>query len=156
MRIAHWHSQTGHPTEQLAYRNLLGACPGGEGRPFDQQHCDTRQGDRDIAFNPADPAHNVEGHIRYLGDGTIESDHSAFDRELNETLNLNKGYRLRQDRKAVTDEVIDEVGRMPGPRTRGQVQALIARWSALGAQGEFREFCCVALYYLNRKLAKLP
>ncbi|OGV65523.1 MAG: hypothetical protein A2498_08355 [Lentisphaerae bacterium RIFOXYC12_FULL_60_16] len=150
MKIAHWHSQTWYPGEQLVYRNLLGACPGSEGRPLDQQHCDSRQGDRDIMFNPAEPAHNVESRIRYLGDGTIEADHVAFDRELNEVLNLNHP-RIKANRRAVVDSVIAEFGRDPGSRTRGQIQALIHAWTSL-ADGEYREFCCVAIYFLTKRL----
>ena len=33
MKIEHWRSQSGHPAEQLTYRNLLGACLGGHGQP---------------------------------------------------------------------------------------------------------------------------
>ena len=120
MKIAHWHSQAGYPAEQLKYRNLLAACPGNEGHPLDQQHCDTRQGARDIAFNPAEPTHDVELLIRYLGDGTIESDHVDFDDDLNTVLNLNHP-RLKANRRAVVDSVIAELSRNPGGRTRGEI-----------------------------------
>ena len=40
MKIEHWRSQARYPDEQLSYRNLLGACRGGEGQPRGRQHCD--------------------------------------------------------------------------------------------------------------------
>ena len=59
MKIEHWHSQTKYQDEQLDYRNLLGACLGGEGRPRKFQHCDTRKGCLDLLWNPANPDHDV-------------------------------------------------------------------------------------------------
>src|SRR5947208_3458156 len=41
MKIEHWQCQSRYPNGQLNYRNLLGACPGGEGKPWHLQHCDT-------------------------------------------------------------------------------------------------------------------
>ena len=35
------------------------------------QHCDTRKGDRDLQWNPADPAHHIETRVRYELDGSI-------------------------------------------------------------------------------------
>ena len=32
MKIEHWHSQSGHPQEQLDYTNLLASCMGNDGR----------------------------------------------------------------------------------------------------------------------------
>ena len=154
MRIEHWHSRFGHGGEQLDYRNLLGACLGNEGHPPDQQHCDKRKGEDDISFNPAEPAHFVENRIRYLGDGTIEADHADFDRELNAILNLNHS-RLKANRRAVIDSVIADLGRDPGTRTRGEIQAKIQEWLSPTAN-KFREFCCVAVYFLNKRLNRVP
>jgi len=153
MKIAHWHSQAGYPAEQLVYRNLLGACPGNEGRPLDQQHCDTRQGDRDVAFNPAEPVHDVERRIHYLGNGAIEADHADFDRDLNSVLNLNHP-RLKANRKAVVDSVIADLGRRPGGRTKGEIEALIREWIT-PEDGQFREYCCVAVYLLSKRLNRM-
>lgn len=156
MKVAHWHSQTLHPDEDLDYANLLGACKGGEGMPPKQQHCDTFQGNRDLAYNPSNPAHDVESKIRYIGDGTMESDDPQLDHDINCVLNLNYGFRLKESRKAVMDTVISDVSRRPGSRTRGELQTLITNWGARDTAGHFQEFCCVAIYYLGRKLAKTP
>ena len=79
MKIEHWQCQARYPAEQLNYRNLLGACLGGDGQPPHLQHCDTRKGDRDLQWNPADPAHHIETRVRYELDGTIRSDDAVFD-----------------------------------------------------------------------------
>ena len=82
MKIEHWQCQTRYEVEQLNYRNLLGACLGGDGQPPCRQHCDTRKGNRDLQWNPADPAHHVETRLRYELDGSIRSDDAAFDDQL--------------------------------------------------------------------------
>jgi hypothetical protein len=46
--------------EQLNYRNMLGACLGGNWQPPHLQYCDTRKGGRDIQWNPAGAAHHVD------------------------------------------------------------------------------------------------
>ena len=53
MKVEHWKCQSRFPGDQLDYRNLLGACQGGEGQPRSRQHCDTRKGDSDLRWNPA-------------------------------------------------------------------------------------------------------
>jgi len=83
MKIEHWHSQRHNEIEQLDYSNLLAACVGNEGRPWKEQHCDTRKGDRTLSRNPADPSHRVDDLVRFPGDGRIISDDVDFDKELN-------------------------------------------------------------------------
>ena len=105
MKIEHWRSQRRYPHEQLNYRNILGACLGGDGQPRHLQHCDTRKGERDLRWNPADPAHHIETRVRYELDGTIKSDHADFDGQLNEVLHLNLAV-LRNSRKAVLNAIL--------------------------------------------------
>jgi hypothetical protein len=60
MKIEHWQCRSRYDDQQLNYRNLLGACLGGHGQPLHLQHCDTRKGDSDLQWNPADAAHHIE------------------------------------------------------------------------------------------------
>lgn len=153
MKVEHWHSQKRYSSEQLIYRNMLGCCTGNEGKghsPKDQ-HCDTRKGDRDISINPADPAHHQRMMIRYAGDGTIRSDNAQFDTEIDSILNLN-WTQLRRNRKSVFDAVIQALSHKPGPRTPGQVQSLIGRWTRRDADGRLPAYCDVAIYCLTKKL----
>ena len=99
MKIEHWRSQVRYSGKQLNYRNLLGACLGGLRQPPSLQHCDTRKGDSDLAWNPADPTHRIETRIRYELDGSIHADEADFDGQLNDVLNLNFP-KLKNNRKA--------------------------------------------------------
>ena len=78
MKIEHWRCQSHYGGEQLDYRNLLGACVGGERRPFRSQHCDTRKGDDNLLWNPAEPAHAIEARVQYDPDGTIRVQRRYF------------------------------------------------------------------------------
>ena len=100
MKIEHWQCQADHPARQLDYSNLLGACLGGHGRPEREQHCDTRKGNNGLCFSVCDPAHPIERHIRFLGDGKISTDVADIDEAINGVLSLNLP-RLISNRKAV-------------------------------------------------------
>lgn len=154
MKIEHWQCQTRYPAEQLSYRNLLGACPGGDGQPPGLQHCDTRKGDRDLRWTPADPAHHIETRLRYEMDGSIRSDDAGFDAELEDVLNLNLP-RLKNNRKGVLDAVLGwwrhEKGRGPVPRARFTRE----RDRRTGGAGDLEPFCQVVVWWLEQRLARM-
>jgi uncharacterized protein (TIGR02646 family) len=156
MKIEHWQSQRRYPTEQLSYRNLLGACLGGEGQAPHLQHCDTRKGDRDLLWNPADPAHHVETRLRYELDGNIRSNEADFDAQLAEVLNLNLPV-LKNNRKSVLDAVLDwwrrEKQRIGGPVPRARFEQERNRRTFSAA--DLEPFCQVAVWWLEERLARM-
>ena len=157
MKIEHWRCQARHVGEQLNYRNLLGACLGGQGQPAHLQHCDTRKGDRDLQWNPADPAHHIETRIRYEADGVIRSDDASFDSELADVLNLNL-QRLKNNRKGVRDGILDwwtqEKARLRGPVPRARLER--ERDRRINGSGDLQPFSQVAVWLLEQRLARMP
>ncbi len=153
MKIEHWHSQSGYPNEQLLYNNMLGCCMGNQGSAPAEQHCGTKQQDRDIKYSPANSSHHRRMQIRYTGDGRIVSDDPDFDRDLNETLNLNQSMLVR-NRKAVVEAYQTALGnaKRPGIRTRAFIEKLLNVWNATDNQGCLKPYCGVAVYYLEKKL----
>jgi len=154
MKIEHWRCQAHYQEKQLIYRNLLGACLGGHGQPAGRQHCDTRKGDRDLQWNPADPAHHIETRVRYELDGSIHADDAGFDDQLNDVLNLNLDV-LKNNRKGVYDAVLEwwrsEKKRNHGPVPRERIERQQARHDAGG--GELAPYGQVAFWLLGQKLA---
>lgn len=156
MKIEHWRCQSRYPAEQLNYRNLLGACLGGDGQPPGLQHCDTRKGDRDLRWNPADPAHRIETRLRYELDGSIRSDDAQFDAELVDVVNLNLPI-LKNNRKKVLDAMLDwwreEKRRIGGavPRARFQRE----RHRHTDGAADMEPFCQVAVWWLEQRLARM-
>lgn len=154
MKLEHWHGQSQHPTEQLDYANMLGCCLGNEGSPLNAQHCDTKKADSDISLNPSNQAHHARMRMHYIGDGKLRSDDEQFDGEINSVLNLNWS-RLRSNRKAVWMSITQVLSKNSGSRTQSEVKALIDRWNKRDTKGRLKEYCAVAVYYLEKKLAKM-
>lgn len=154
MKVEHWHSQSRFPSEQLDYTNLLGCCPGNEGHPPKDQHCDTHKAENDISFNPANCDHRLRMKIRFTGDGTICSEDSLFNEEINTILNLNL-KRLKNNRKAVWESVLKALSIRHGTRTRSEVRKFIDRWIRKDEKEYQREYFAVALYLLEKKLRSM-
>ena len=154
MKIEHWKCRADHPDEQLNYRNLLGACLGGHGQPGRFQHCDTRKGNRDLEWNPAEPAHRIETRVRYEPDGSIHADDADFDEQLNDVLNLNLPV-LKNHRKGKYDAVLQwwesqkkqYQGRVPRERLDRKRAGYDAK------VGKLDPYCQVAVWLLSQKLA---
>ena len=151
MKIEHWHCQSQYQSEQLDYQNILAACPGNEGRPTADQHCDTRKANSDLTFNPAQ--HDVEIRLQYLGNGTIQSTETAFNDEINDVLNLNFS-RLKGNRQRAVEAVRQALDKKSGPRTKSQIKSLISRWNSADNDGRRKEFCAVAIYFLKKRLRR--
>ena len=156
MKIEHWQCQSRYPAEQLNYCNLLGACPGGDGQPPRLQHCDTRKGDRDLQWNPADPGRHIETRLRYELDGSIRSEDTAFNAQLADVLNLNLPI-LRNNRKGVLNAILEwwryEKTRLHGAVPRDHFERERARRTA--DTGDLEPFCQVAVWWLEQRLAKM-
>lgn len=151
MKIEHWHCQANYPDERLVYGNLLGACLGGEGQRHNLQHCDTRKGDRDLLWNPADRDHHVQDRISYGTDGAIKSDDPEFNRQLNEVLNLNLPL-LKNNRKGVLDAILKwwrEERPVPKQRLKREIDDRSPRF------GNLSQYNQVAIWWLEKKLARM-
>ncbi len=155
MKIEHWRAQSAdkYPELQLEYSNLLGACCGGEGQRKQDQHCDTRKGNDDLRYNPADPAHDVERLFSFPGSGRIEvrGNDSALQAELDNVLNLNHSLLVR-NRKSVIDAFKTSLGRRN--MSKADFQRELRKWNGSDG-GELAQYCQVVVYYLKKKL-KIP
>ena len=157
MKIEHWKNQRRFLSEQLNYRNLLGACLGGEGKPPHHQHCDTRKGDNDLKWNPANPTHHIQTRVRYELDGSIYSNEADFNEQLNDVLNLNLP-KLKNNRKTLLDGVL-EWWKREKSRIRGHVPRnnfVRKRDQFINSSAELRPYCQVAVWWLDQKIAKMP
>lgn len=148
MKIEHWQCQDNFPELQLEFRNLLGACRGGEGRPEKLQHCDTSKANKPLCFSVCDPEHPVERQIKFLGDGRIEGINPDVNRALNEVLNLNES-RLVANRRAVLEAFKQRL------QTGENLDAAreIPRWNG-ALPGDLPEFAQVIVYWLNKRLGR--
>ena len=156
MKIEHWRSRSRYPNEELDYRNLLAACRGGDGKPLRLQHCDTRKGDDDLRWNPADPEHRIESRVRYEADGSIRSRDHVFDSQIAGVLNLNLPL-LKNNRKAVWDGIAEwwrgERNRLAQPVPRARLERERNRHA--DTSGALKPFSQVAVWWLDQRLQRV-
>ena len=156
MKIEHWQCQAYHRGEQLNYRNLLGACLGGQGQPGNKQHCDTRKGDKALMWNPADPAHQIESRVRYEPDGSIHGNGATFDDQLNDVLNLNLP-QFKEGRRGLLDAVLEwwrlERARLRGPVPRDRLIRQRDRY--VHGNGRLVPCCQVVVWWLDQRIARM-
>lgn len=99
-KVEHFRPQAAHKDQRTEWRNLLLACPGGEGKGPGAQTCDTHKGQQPLTLDPTDPriatliSFNSAGEVTAILDG-----HRA---ELVEVLNLNATH-LVEDRKSALE-----------------------------------------------------
>lgn len=160
MSVEHCKCRSSYPDLELSYQNLLAVCDGNEGQPPYKQHCDTRKGNTDLAYNPAAPTHHARLKIRYLrSTGKIESEDAAFCSELGGekrgtegVLNLNI-EKLRNNRRAVIERVEQRMKRLPPNARKAHIQPLLGRWKTVDSQGMLPEYAGVAIYFFEKRLA---
>ncbi len=152
--IEHWHPQSRSRDEgdkrDLEYANLLLVCDGGANSSGRGVHCDKSRGSKPLKFNPADPRHDVESHIRYLANGRIEcSDDAEFNDQLQNTLNLNAAHLVGMRARA-----IEEMQK----RTRGcsssELQKMRKKHLHPNKDGALPPFCMTIVYFIDKKIKK--
>ncbi len=148
MKVEHWQCQAHHDAEQLNYRNLLGACLGGHGQAGEKQHCDTKKGDLGLRWNPANPAHRIESRIRYELDGSIRSDDSIFNEQLDSVLNLNLAF-IRNNRKGILTALL-QWWHAEKPVDRERIEREIVK--RIETPGNLDPYSPVAVWWLRQKL----
>jgi uncharacterized protein (TIGR02646 family) len=158
MKIEHYKCKSQRPELQLMYFNLLGTCLGNEGKPQQLQTCDTRKGnDTTLSIDPLN-AQNCALLFKYNANGEISSitDDVEINRQLNDILNLNM-QTLKENRKQVYSEVQRRVEAESKRKANKQLKRNYfeqerGKWLTKDREGKFKEYCMVAVYYLNKKI----
>lgn len=155
MKIEHWASQYDNPNAELDYDNMLACCEGNEGQAQSLQTCDTRKGNAELKFNPANAAHRISEKIYFLKSGHIKSKDEDFDSQLNDVLNLNsiaQGNRFVTNRKAVIDRLSGELNKKAGLRSKRKIQLLLDRLCAKNNEGQLKEYHGLILQWLVSRI----
>ena len=155
-KIEHIQCQTYHPDRDLDYTNMVICCPGViDGAAAKRQHCDTKKGESDITFDLFSDA--FISTLSYGSkSGEITSSNTAYNKEINETLNLN--YSLLKVNRARVIKAIQQSG-IPkdnkGRWLKSDIIKLIKRWNNIGSDGKYKEYCGIAVWYLNKQLKRV-
>lgn len=148
MKIEHFKCQSTYPELQLDYNNMLGCCTGNEGKPHNQQTCDTFKGNLELLFSPANITDFQKMGLYYTDDGSIYSTNQAFNEQLNTVLNLNSNT-LKNNRKDILDAVKYKLDSKPNLRSKEELEKFIRNYKDSPSP-----YYGIAIYYLEKKLAK--
>ncbi|MDO4777882.1 MAG: hypothetical protein Q4A06_10615 [Cardiobacteriaceae bacterium] len=149
MKIEHWQCQSDYPERQLDFSNMHGVCRGNEGKSIENQHCDTRKGNKELCFSLCDSNHPIERKIRFSSSGEMTSDDEEVNKSINEVLNLNLGT-LKENRKRALTGFLQGLG-------QGKIdcEKELSKWDgSLGA--ELPPFSQIVVHYLLKRLKRLP
>lgn len=147
MRLEHFKCQKRHKDLKFEYSNMMAACHGFNRMELSEKHCDVKKGSSELKYSPAKG--NIEQYISYMPDGTILSTDPEFDEQLNDVLSLNAAY-LKNNRSSVR-ATVNRYLKANG-WTDGNKKKLLADFEVPNSNGELKEYCGVAIYYLKKKL----
>lgn len=153
-RIEHMLSREKHDDKKLDYNNMVICCPGHIGA---EDHCDKKKGSDDISFSLLDSV--FINSLSYSNDGSIKSSNDIYDKELNETLNLNTAL-LKANRKSMIGELVKGIQSYVirnGKLDKSFLNRMIDKYSHMYSKDGkqvYHPYCGVAIYYLRRKLKK--
>lgn len=152
VKIAHWMPQQVDRTRDLEWGNLLAACPGNEGAPYDRQHCDTRQGNEELRVSPCEATHVAS--LSYTVRGEIRTSRDDLRKDIDVKLNLNDEALCTRRREAVL-RMVDALGR----RNRGEfpkpaLRAALSQCSMPDASGNLPPFAGTLEWWLRRRLGE--
>lgn len=139
---------------ELDYRNMLAACPGGEGLEPELQHCDVHKHNNRITIDPTDPSRNIESLVHYSASGAIDSNDADVRHDLAVTLNLNLHWL-----KAARVEVLEGFRR--GFERRHQkgwsaesMERELKRWEDIPPGGKLSPYAGIVVHYLRKRLRR--
>ena len=90
--------------------------------------------------------------VRFTGYGTIESDDSTVDREINDVLNLNHPV-LTNNRRAMLDSFKATLKKR-GPLQKSTLERLLREWNGESHSDDLEPYCQVVVYWLRKRLAR--
>jgi len=145
--IEHSLPQSVDGARDLDYSNMLGVCPGNEGYPYSKQTCGCRRKNLPLTINPHEKTYIDT--ISYAPNGQITSNVDVVNDDINNALNLNVSFLIR-NRKAALDILKKELHRR---RASGSWKPLAEKYMAKLSEADMkRPYCGVLLWYLRSKV----
>lgn len=164
IQIEHWIPQKGEyyadqytqeECDKLAidYRNMLGVCPGGEGRAYEHTTCDEHRKNLRIRIDPR--RQQMVDSLQYKRDGTITSTDEDLAHDISVILNLNEPM-LVDNRQKAWEACIREMERLrkTGIWTKAMISRQIARYEGRDENGDRPPYAGIVLYWLRKYLHK--
>jgi uncharacterized protein (TIGR02646 family) len=149
-RIEHRLPRANHSDEALNYRNMLAACPGGEGLDDELQHCDVHKKSHEISIDPV--SQDVEQLLHYTSGGAIGAGDERFHKDVDVTLNLNLHWLKEARREALEGFLAGFRRRHAKEWSRDVIERELRKWTEIPAQGRVEPHAGIVVSYLRRRL----
>lgn len=136
------------------YDNLFAAC---EGKCASDENCDTRKKNTPITIHPADPRNNCETIVHYQSKDAAITCIEPYYSDIQYTLNLND-TRIRRNRMSVLVGALQGLNSKHGRGvkwTKPNLQLVLNNYRDKDAQGKFKPYCQIVVYYLNKKILSI-
>lgn len=121
MRVEHRTPQSVDRARDLDWRNLLGACSGGEGSA--ELHCDVAKGDREVSIDPTQSSHMATVSFSAA---RVGSSRTEFQRDIDDVLRLNCDSLVDRRQRALDAYIQARTARYTGAIRRETFE----RWLA--------------------------
>ena len=132
---------------ELEYKNLLAVCKGNDSEPFEKQTCDTRKGNREIKINPQVNSDVLT--ISYTSNGEVKSSNSDYQKDFDDTLNLNDTFGLVKARRDALNSLKRNLDRRRTHLTKDTIRRKYLQYS----EAEIKEsYVGILLWYLQKKM----
>jgi uncharacterized protein (TIGR02646 family) len=144
-KIEHIKSRDSYHQLQLNYDNMVICCPGNINGEY---HCDKSKGNRAITFSPFEIS--TQRSISYgTKDGTIKSNLSNINDDINSILCLNNGM-LKANRFQELQGTISVLEKRKWKKA--QLEIKLKDWSTISDKGMLKPYCGIVIWYLEKKL----
>lgn len=137
----------GKPEETMDYNNMI-LCCNGDIDKSGRYHCDVSKRETPIHFTPLDTL--AMNTISYSSKtGVIMSSNAQFDDDINKVLNLNHP-RLADNRLSVIKALVRSMGKKTWRKS--EVVHKLDFYRNKTANGNYQEYCGVAIWFLTKRL----
>lgn len=147
-KIEHINSRDSYPHLQLNYDNMIICCPGNINGSY---HCDKSKGKLAITFSPFDIS--IQQSISYgTKDGTIKSNLSNVNDDINNILSLNNGM-LKSNRFHTLRGMRSILEKKKWKKA--QLEIKLNEWDNFNNDGKLKPYCGIIVWYLKKKLKNM-
>jgi len=157
MKIEHfkpysvYNGKNGKEDLTLVYSNLLAVCCESN-TPKHLVHCDVTKQNKEIKLNPTKK--QLMDLIKFGSNGKVYTENETYDKEIDEILNLNT-ERLKKERESICKTIEYAINKEFKNKTvtKSFLNENIKKWERQ-YEGKYNAYCQVAIFYLQKKLAK--
>ncbi len=147
-KIEHIKSRNSYPNLQLNYDNMVICCPGNINS---DNHCDKSKDNLAISFSPFDVS--TQQSISYgTKDGTIKSNLSNINDDINSILCLNNGM-LKSNRFQELQGIFSVLDKKKWKKS--QLEIKLYEWNKLSNDGTLKPYCGIVIWFLEKKLKNM-